>query len=225
MARAWGNERFPRAEPYEEVCLGATQHDIGMALYDLEPDLDPAMGLPRPYYAMDRLTHLRLWTEAPRHLLTQSAWAALLTSLHGTALYERFPPRTDDPEVSRAVATYLDGQRALQAQLATAVGADDDQLRINKDLLGAWDNFSIGLCEADERHVVDGVPSADGPVTLTMLDEGDHHTLDPWPMAVEEVVCLGEGRLLRGRFADAPALHAALAAAERVPLRFVLRPR
>src|SRR4051794_14627487 len=97
LARAWGNARFPRPEPFEEVCLGATQHDVGMATYDLEPDLDPATGLPRPYYMMDRFTHLRLWTEAPVKLLTQSTWAALMTSMHGTSLLERFPPRAPDP--------------------------------------------------------------------------------------------------------------------------------
>src|SRR5690348_7524279 len=29
LARAWGNERFAAPAPYEEVCLGAEQHDIG----------------------------------------------------------------------------------------------------------------------------------------------------------------------------------------------------
>lgn len=225
IARAWGTARFPRPEPFEELCLGATQHDIGMAEYDLEPDLDPATGLPRPYFAMDRLTHLALWTRAPRLLLTQSAWAALLTSLHGTALYERFPPRTDDPEVARAVADYLAGQRALQERLGAEVGADADARRTAKDLIGAWDNLSIALCEDHERLVLDGVPSVDGPVTLTLVREEDHHTLHPWPLAVDELELRGEGRVLRGRSADTAALHTALAQAPRAPLRWVLRPR
>jgi hypothetical protein len=224
LARGWGNARFPRPEPFEEVCLGATQHDIGMATWDLAPDLDPATGLPRPYFAMDRFTHLRLWTEAPTRLLTQSAWAALLTSLHGTSLYERYPPRTDDPAVARAVAAYLDGQRALQVRLAAEVGADEDRLRTNRDLLGLWDQLSIALCEDHERHVVDGVPSVDGPVTLTLVREHDHLTLDPWPMGDDALVVVGEGRRLEGRCADAEALAAALASAVRVALRFVLRP-
>lgn len=27
----WGNEDFPAPDPYEEVCLSAEQHDVGMA--------------------------------------------------------------------------------------------------------------------------------------------------------------------------------------------------
>ena len=36
LARCWGNERFGAVEPFEEVCLAAEQHDIGMAMWDLE---------------------------------------------------------------------------------------------------------------------------------------------------------------------------------------------
>src|SRR6185312_9496068 len=37
LARIWGNARFGAVEPYEEVCLGAEQHDVGMADWDLAP--------------------------------------------------------------------------------------------------------------------------------------------------------------------------------------------
>jgi hypothetical protein len=29
LARAWGNIRFGEVAPWEEVCLGAEQHDVG----------------------------------------------------------------------------------------------------------------------------------------------------------------------------------------------------
>jgi hypothetical protein len=134
LARAWGNDRFPAPAPFEEVCLGAEQHDVGMAEWDLAPARNPATGLPAQFFEMERRTHLRLWTDAPRRLLTQSRYAALLTSLHGTGLYERFPPRTDDPEIARAVAAYLTGQKALQGALAAQVGAPPTELRRNQAL-------------------------------------------------------------------------------------------
>ena len=46
LARAWGNERFGAVEPWEEVCLGAEQHDIGWAMWDTRPSLNPDTGLP-----------------------------------------------------------------------------------------------------------------------------------------------------------------------------------
>ncbi len=44
LARAWGNERFGRFEPWEEVCLAAEQHDIGMAAWDAAPELNEGQG-------------------------------------------------------------------------------------------------------------------------------------------------------------------------------------
>ena len=48
--------------------------------------------------------------------------------------------------------------------------------------------------------------------------------VDPWPFAAEAVVVGCEARRLDGPFADDAALHAALAAAPWVPLRWELSP-
>ncbi|HEU4974449.1 MAG TPA: DUF3891 family protein [Baekduia sp.] len=225
LARAWGGGRFPPPSPREEVCLGAEQHDVGMALWDLEPALDPETGLPAPFYRMDRRTHLTLWEQAPRRLLTQSRYAALLVSLHGTGLYERFPPRTDDPEILAAVDAYLAGQRGLQTRLAAELGAPEDELRRNQALLAAWDDLSLAVCQAALPRTVPDVPSAGGPVAVTAAADGDRGVIvDPWPFAADQVEVRFEGRRLAGRFADARALRDALERAEHVALRLELHP-
>ena len=61
MARAW-KEPF---EPYEEVCLAAEQHDVGMAEWDLAPTLNPETGLPHGFTEMPFEVHSALWREAP----------------------------------------------------------------------------------------------------------------------------------------------------------------
>src|ERR1700704_5035327 len=86
LARAWGNEQFGAVAPYEEVCLAAEQHDIGMATWDLAPTFNPATGLPHSFVEMPVGTHLKLWSEGPRRLLAQSRYAALLASMHGLRL-------------------------------------------------------------------------------------------------------------------------------------------
>src|SRR3954453_19182237 len=103
LAAAWR----PRPEPFEEVVLAAAQHDAGMADWDAAPELNPETGLPQSFMEMDLGTHLRLWTHAPRRVLPQSRYAAVLVSMHGTALYEMRKRRT--PELER----YLEDQQKL----------------------------------------------------------------------------------------------------------------
>jgi hypothetical protein len=203
MARNWS----PRPEPYEEVCLGATQHDAGMADWDAEPELNAETGLPQSFMEMALDTHLRLWSHAPRRVLPQSRYAALLVSMHGTALYEMRDLTKMSPGDAAKVKDYLDGQRTLQAQLAT--GLDQDQVERNQQLVWLWDFLSLALCLRWNGRGVSGL-------TYTGT------TFEPWPFRDESVTLRTEGRRLAGRFDDEDAMRAALAAAPWVTLEFRL---
>jgi Protein of unknown function (DUF3891) len=228
LARAWGNDAFAAPAPREEVVLGALQHDIGMADWDRTPERNDATGLPRQFFELDRRTHLKLWTEAPQRVLTQSRYAALLVSLHGTGLYERFPPRTEDPEILAAVDTYMNGQRALQRELAQQVEAQPDELARNQALLAVLDDLSLAVCRAQrEPHTTPPAPTTaqgDGtprrPLTLSAAPgpDPDTYILDPWPFAPPQLQVLAEGRVLDGPQPDDAALQAAL---DHAPLRAV----
>jgi hypothetical protein len=209
LARAWR----PKPEPWEEVCLAAEQHDAGMAQWDLSPTLNPETGLPHSFLELPLETHLRLWHAAPARLLTQSRYAALLVSLHGTALYELRDLSLLAEADADAVRGYLATQRALQERLAAEVGADRDALREQQRLVFAWDGLSLALCLRWEPFVVHGFALRDGGTVL-----------DPWPFEGDELVVRCEGRRLEGRCSSERELHAALEAAERVELRFALRP-
>ena len=225
MARAWGNDRFAAPEPFEEVVLGALQHDIGMASWDLSPERHPLSGLPRQFFELERMTHLGLWTAAPRQVLSQSRYAALLVSLHGTGLYERFPPRTDDPEIARAVRAYLAGQRALQAELAAQVGASAEELARNQGLLAAWDQLSLALCQ-DKAPATVTLAGVDLALARAAGGAPETFTLDPWPFAPPDRLDLRvEGRRLDAApYPDDAALLGALERAPVLTLRMVLRP-
>jgi hypothetical protein len=203
MARAW----HPAPEPFEEVCLAATQHDAGMADWDAAPELNPDTGLPQSFMEMALATHLRLWSHAPQRVLPQSRYAALLVSMHGTALYEmRDLSRMSDDDAA-SVRKYLDEQRAFQDRQGE--GLDQDQLKRNQQLLWIWDFLSLALClRWDGRSI--------GDLTYTGT------TFEPWPFRDESVTLRTEGRRLAGRFDDEDAMRAALAAAPWVTLEFRL---
>ena len=190
--------------PPEEVILAATQHDAGMADWDAAPELNTETGLPQSFMEMDLSTHLRLWSHAPHRVLPQSRYAALLVSMHGTALYE-LRKRKDD-----AIVRYLDEQRALQARLSE--GLDIEAVRRHQQLLWAWDFLSLGLCLGWEGRSVNG---------LTL----EANTIEPWPFTSDSVHLHTEGRRLQGRFAEEAEMRAALAVAPWVTLDFELTRR
>ena len=205
LARVWALEPV---EPREDVCLAATQHDLGMAAWDAAPELNPKTGLPYSFVEMPLATHLRLWTRAPSLALPQSRYAALLVSMHGTALYEARDLERMSSEQADAVRSFIAGQRALQDRLME--GLDADRVHRNQRLVWIWDFLSLGLCLGWEGRSVEGVTLRDG-------------TIEPWPFAADAVELHTEGRRLAGRFDDEREMHAALERAPWVALRFALR--
>jgi hypothetical protein len=239
LARAWGNAAFPAPVPRAPVCLAAEQHDVGWADADLAPTIGPG-GRPRSFLEQPRAAHLAIWRSAPRRLLAQSRYAALLVSLHGTSLYERVDADAAAPETAAAIRAYTADQRALQAELAS--GLDPAEIDRNRRLIVALDRFSLALCHGNATQLTD-VPAADGAATIGVEPAGhapgaqmrDDHAVppdtatarfvvDPWPFAAAAVAVGCEARRLDGSFTDEAELRAALAAAPWVALRWQLSP-
>lgn len=201
IARAWRD-----VEPYEDVCLAAEQHDVGWTEYDVAPDLNPDTGLPRGFMEIDFATRIRIWEPAPRRIASQSLYAALLVSLHGTSLHRQMAEAGD----------YVARQTALQERWIDQLGADPGEVDRNRRRILVWDALSLALCLRWDPFDSEGFK----------LDrtEGETFTLDPWPFAREQLEVACEGRRLEGRFDDPKALQDALERAPLIRLRFSLLP-
>jgi hypothetical protein len=200
LARAWAGP----VEPWEEVCLAAEQHDLGMAAWERQPTLNPETGLPRSFMELPLDEHVEIWRSAAPLVLTQSRYAALLVSMHGTALYERRDlTRLEPGEVAR-VEAFMAEQHQLQRELIA--GLDEEQVRRNQRLIWTWDSLSLGLLLGWAPFVLRDVPAA-GEIAV---EDG---TLDPWPFADERVSVRCDARRLEGRYDDEAKMRAALEAA------------
>ena len=225
LARAWGNDAFPRPEPWEEIVLAALQHDIGMAEWDLAPGLNRATGWPLSFMEMPLKVHLSLWSQAAAKVVTQSRYAALLVSMHGTWLYERRDLDSLPAADRRRVEEFLAGQRTLQERLLGSLGMDLEAVTPARRLVSNWDSLSLALCVPWRSRMLSGVPGAGGAVDIAVSEAGDRRwQVAPWPFAAGSVEVCCEGRRLEGRFETEPALRAALAQAPVEMLRFTLTP-
>ncbi len=209
LARAWADPFAPR----DAVCLAAEQHDVGWTGWELAPELDAATGLPYTFADLPVPRRLALWAGAGKRLVPQSRYAALLVSLHGTLLVERFPP---PPEHAAIVDAYLGRERAFQETLRRSLGAGPVELARNRELVFTWDALSLALVHgvSDSRAVAGFTLSADGP----------HVRVAPWPFSEPQFAVSFEGRVLGGTFTDESAMRAALDAAPWVVVETPLRP-
>ena len=239
FARAWGNERFGDVVPLDEVALGAEQHDVGMARWDLAPVLHPETGLPQSFTEMGPDVNAGLWRRGPERLISQSRYAALLAVMHGRRLYERRDLASMEPDVAAVVSALLAADAELETSLVAALAGDPEaapyataeMLARNSALVWTWDTLSLALLLDWAPHTLRAVPTAGGgavDVALRAVAQRDGLptlSLSPWPFrdpAGVRVHC--EGRRLSERFADADALAAGLARAPWETVTFALLP-
>jgi hypothetical protein len=214
LARAWGADPFGAVEPWEEVCLAAEQHDVGMTHWEKAPTRNPQTGLPHAFTELPVQLHLRMWTEAPSHVIPQSRYAALLVSLHGTALYEKRDLARMTPEDTQRVQAFFATQQALQEGLAASLHADPGQLRRNQRLIWTWDALSLALLLGWAPYDARDVPTSGEPVDIALRAHDGVHTLEPWPFRERRVTVRCEGRRIDAAGAPAePELHRLLAQA------------
>ncbi len=234
LARAWGDARFGAVVPLDEVALGAEQHDVGMAGWDLHPARNPDTGLPVSFIEMGVAANLALWRTGPERLITQSRYAALLAAMHGRRLYERRDLKSVPAEEAEVVRDFLNHSRALETRLRDALqadpgsapGATDALIARNSQLVWTWDSLSLALLLDWAPFTLTNVPTADGDgedIDVHLAPDG---TLDPWPFSGEAPIFVhcDARRLAAAGYASDAALERALADAPWETVRFALQP-
>jgi Protein of unknown function (DUF3891) len=235
LARAWGNDSFPSPEPWEEVCLAAEQHDVGMAGWDLDPAFNSETGLPYSFLEMPLEVHLGLWDAAPQRLMAQSRYAALLVSMHGVRLYRRRDLERLAPGQADAVRSYLERQQAFQRELIEALSQDspsapwvrEQALERNSQLVWIWDFLSLAVCLEWTPRTAREAPTMEGAVDIE-IERGPRPrtlTLEPWPFRARTILVRCDGRRLPQRLESAQELRAALARSGGEVVEFEFLPR
>ena len=244
FARAWGNERFGDVVPLAEVTLGAEQHDVGMARWDLTPAFNAETGLPQSFMEMGADVNAALWRRGPIRLLGQSRYAALLAIMHGRRLYERRDRAAMAPEAAAAVAGLLADSVELEARLTAALRCDPEAaptatpelIARNSDLVWTWDTLSLALLLDWAPHTLRAVPAAGGGAVDVALQAAAQRdglptlSLSPWPFrdhpcgshGRDALVVRTEGRRLTETFDSSAALAQGFAAAPWETVRFAL---
>lgn len=224
FARAWDFSALPSVPEAarDAVALGVTLHDLSWIGFEAAPTLNPATGLPFLFREVPARLHTGRWAASVDQAGAFGAWPALLVSLQGVRIYEKFFPRARAAAEDAAAAdAFLAHEHRRLPALRAATGASGAAVAEADRLLGACDWLSLLFCGDPMRSPkVPDVPLPGGAGEIEVdLARG---TIAPWPFAAPRVAFTCEARVLPEdtRFADEAAMRATLAAAPRETLRW-----
>lgn len=236
LARAWGNERFGSFAPWEEVCLGTEQHDVGWHRWELAPTLNPTTGYPYSFTELPTAVSVDIWTRVKEIVMPLGRYPALLISLHGTGLFQRYTGWQRSAEATELVEQYLTAEEAFQQQLVKVLQTDshyepytsNTAIARNRQLVATWDTLSLMLCMGvHEQKQVEKVPTAIGETDLTLMPinaDPTRITVTPWAFQSDSVTLVFEGRVLKQSFANQETMREALRTANWVTITTTLTP-
>lgn len=237
LAQAWGNQRFGAIAPCEAVCLGVEQHDIGWLPWEAAPTLNPNTGYPHSFTEVSPQVHTQLWAGAKHLAMPMGRYVALLVSLHGTGLYERFTGWKNSPESTRIVEAFLKQEKEFQQQLINRLEQDPvyapyvtpESISRNRRLVATLDALSLVLCMGvTEPRQFEQVPTATAETTLTLRPIADDPTqlsLEPWCFQTDQVTVLFEGRILEEKATDEQTMRSHLDQAPWITITTTLQPK
>jgi Protein of unknown function (DUF3891) len=232
MARAFGNDRFERPAPFEEVVYIVENHDRGWDHYDANPGIDPTTRLPYIMVRTPTPDLVKTNRGSPDFNEQHHPYCGLLSSMHTVGLYNgryglsSFVARTQSTtsiDVARdhrgLIDTMLAYEEGRQVRLKSAVSSEaatrdwvaDNHLFQNYKQLQLLDTLSLyfHLRHAGERgdqsyvHVPINAEEDTG-VALRKIDERTY-SLDPYPFGPERLTITCRGRYVMPFAADFPA--------------------
>jgi hypothetical protein len=218
----WGNECFGEVDPPRGGLSGSRttscwSHIVGASPHAQSPD-GASLQLSRDA----RQLHVQHWSEAALCVLPQGRYAALLVSLYGTGLYQRYDAANELPENVKAVQHYLAQERAFQEELLATLRSDphygpyatEEVGGCNRRLVGVWDALSLAICFGRKPPLSwQQVPTSMGSTILMLTAYDDDPTklmITPWPFHRQQVTLVYEGRYLTKTFSDETMMREAL---------------
>jgi len=245
LAKEWGNDEFPRPEPFESFCLAVGEHDNGWSEWELQPALDEKSRMPYSFMSVPTDEHISLYQRGIERLVKVDHYAALLVSMHCVGLYDRaratmpgFSAKYVKSTETALVNDFVQRLRLQQLRLKVDIRANpatkdlvvEDALKGNFERLEALDRLSLHLClNPLENCTIDAVPVDGGgrEVDLDLRSEGGNVlTLAPYPFKrdVLELSILAR-RIPKRVYVDEVDFQKTLAEAQYFPIQFTLRAR
>ena len=243
FAREWGNNFFPRPEPFDSFCQAVSEHDNGWREWELLPQVDPKTRLPYSFMSVPTEAHMALYQRGIERMVKTDTYAGLLVAMHCQGLYDRtratipgysakYVKATESEQVTNFVNNLKMQQLRLKVELRAGPAkrdfAEDKALEANARRLEALDRLSLYFCMGTPHDAtIDGVPIDDhGSEVDWELRAHGHNvvSLGPYPFRREPLEISVLTRSVPKRlYVDNLDFQKTLGRASYVAMKFTLR--
>jgi hypothetical protein len=243
LAREWGNDFFPRPEPFASFCLAAAEHDNGWREWELLPQVEPKTRLPYSFMSVPTEAHMALYQRGIDRIVRADTYAGLLVAMHCQGLYDR--TRATIPGYSakyvkgtegELVTNFVNNLKMQQLRMKVELRADparrdfaeDKAVEANASRLEALDRLSLYFCMGTLHHAtIDNVPIDDhgSEVDWELRAHGNNVvSLGPYPFRREPLQVSVLTRTVPKRlYVDHVDFQKTLGRAPYVAMKFTLR--
>ena len=183
----WGNRKFMRPDPYDDVLFAVREHDSGWKQWDSMPKINTESGYPANFTEMSIEDQGDIWRRCYKPYSGEQPYASCLVALH----FSKFCINNLRKDPGNKIAESL--HRELNEYVANGLGLElsDGSLENipssvikNLKLLQIGDIISLSLCHGWKSVEITEVPS-DYKSSLTTLhidsEDGFNYKISPYP--------------------------------------------
>lgn len=226
----WGNERFARPEPFDEVLFAVREHDCGWKNWDSSPKINPENGYPANFMEMEPKEQSEIWGSSYKSHSGGYPYASSLIALHFARFNQKILSREPSNEAANDLRREIN--EFIVDNLDTGVSGPNlsgipEEVKVNLRIVQIGDIISLSLCHGWESMKISEAPlNYKGDTVDIKLESGDgfNYAISPYPFSKPLISCRIVGkRLDRKSFASEGELRRSLESARTESLDFTIR--
>ncbi len=197
IMKHWGNSKFAKPEPYDEVMLAVAEHDNGWDYWEKSPKINPENKYPKNFLEMNYADQVTIWKRSFLKHSKEHPYASSLIALHFDKFNSSILKKNKSASKLKAeIKQFVIQNLKLQKSHKKSLG---DDIINNLKFVQIGDIISLALCHGWRSTQIDDIPyRLNGKKTSILLlsDDGLNYKIFPFPFSKSPVSVSIKGKII-----------------------------
>ena len=186
---SWGNGKFAKPDPLDEVLFAVKEHDSGWKEWDSNPKINIESGLPANFTEMSPHDQSVIWSKCYRSHSSIHSYASAIIALH----FSKFNRSNlkKDPNNEQLKLLQIDMKDFISKELNFNISNSNsdiipNEIKVNLKMLQIGDIISLTLCHGWRSIEITETPlDYNGSETTLKIESEDglNYTISPYPFS------------------------------------------